>query len=230
MERLTFLKDHEGYRGGYPVPMVEVNNGVDVDCIEDRQDDYTLSFCNSLSISRIALPPRRFVAGPIVDKLYKYEQLGFDPDELYKIVQEHKQMKAEEDRINELVKNSIKNTIHGMHITTARGNGKYELQKAAYKLMVNSLYGSVGATVNLYDRLNLEIKDVIFNDPATIVFWLDGTKTVVKAQKGEKFDPEKGLMAAITKKALGNEGKYYNKIGKWVKKYIKPVKKGGKKK
>ena len=46
---------------------------------------------------------------------------------------------------------------------------------------------------------------VIFNDPATIVMWDDGTKTVVKCE-GEKFDPEKGLAMAITKKALDNKG------------------------
>ena len=59
------------------------------------------------------------------------------------------------------------------------------------------------------------IKNVIFNDPATIVFWSDNTKTVVKAQD-EPFDPEKGLAMAICKKALGNEGNYYNEIKKWL--------------
>ena len=54
------------------------------------------------------------------------------------------------------------------------------------------------------------IKRVIFNDPATIVLWADGTKTVVKCAKDEKFDPEKGLAMAIAKKALGNEGWYYD--------------------
>lgn len=53
------------------------------------------------------------------------------------------------------------------------------------------------------------IERVIFNDPATIVFWSDGTKTVVKAH-GEVFDEEKGLAMAIAKKALGNKGNYYN--------------------
>ena len=43
---------------------------------------------------------------------------------------------------------------------------------------------------------HLRIKKVIFNDPATIVLWSDGTKTVVKAE-GEPFDPEKGLAMAI---------------------------------
>lgn len=54
------------------------------------------------------------------------------------------------------------------------------------------------------------IKRVIFNDPATIVLWADGTKTVVKCAKNETFDPEKGLAMAIAKKALGNEGWYYD--------------------
>lgn len=60
-----------------------------------------------------------------------------------------------------------------------------------------------------------EIKDVMFNGTATIVFWADDTKTVVKAV-GEAFDPEKGLAMAIAKKALGNKGNYFNKIKKWT--------------
>ena len=45
------------------------------------------------------------------------------------------------------------------------------------------------------------IKKVIFNPPATIVFWENGSKTVVKAQ-GEAFDPEKGLAMAISRHYL----------------------------
>lgn len=63
---------------------------------------------------------------------------------------------------------------------------------------------------------NIEIKNVIFNDPATIVFWTDGTKTVVKCQDGDIFDPEKGLVLAISKKALGNKGNYCNELKKWL--------------
>ena len=59
------------------------------------------------------------------------------------------------------------------------------------------------------------IKNVIFNDPATIVFWNDGTKTVVKAEN-EEFDPEKGLAMAISKKVLGNKGNYYETFKKWL--------------
>ena len=61
-----------------------------------------------------------------------------------------------------------------------------------------------------------EIKNVIFNDPATIVFWEDETKTVVKCQDGDEFDPEKGLAMAIVKKAYGNKSNYCNKLKKWL--------------
>lgn len=61
-----------------------------------------------------------------------------------------------------------------------------------------------------------KIKNVIWNCPATIVFWTDGTKTVVKAHGNDSFDPEKGLVMAIAKKAMGNKGNYYNEIKKWL--------------
>ena len=60
-----------------------------------------------------------------------------------------------------------------------------------------------------------KIENVIFNDPATIVFWQDGTKTVVKCHDGV-FDPEKGLAMAISKKALGNKYDYYEEFEKWL--------------
>lgn len=47
------------------------------------------------------------------------------------------------------------------------------------------------------------IEKVIFNPPATIVFWKDGSKTVVKAQ-GDVFNPETGLAMAISRHYLCN--------------------------
>lgn len=60
------------------------------------------------------------------------------------------------------------------------------------------------------------IKDVIFNDPAVIVLWNDGTKTVVKCSENDIFDSEKGLAMAISKKALGNQGNYYETFKKYL--------------
>ena len=78
-----------------------------------------------------------------------------------------------------------------------------------YRNILNSTYGIGSSHIP-------EIKNVIFNDPATIVFWEDGTKTVVKCQDGDEFDPEKGLAMAIAKKAYGNKGNYCNKMKKWL--------------
>ena len=62
------------------------------------------------------------------------------------------------------------------------------------------------------------ITKIKFNPPATIIFWADDTKTVVKAHD-EGFDPEKGVAMAIAKKALGNKGNYYNEIRKCLDEY-----------
>lgn len=64
-----------------------------------------------------------------------------------------------------------------------------------------------------------KIKKVIFNNPATIVFWSDGTKTVVKCKKEDTWDPEKGLAMAICKKFLGEN--FHKEFKKWLNEYNK---------
>lgn len=83
----------------------------------------------------------------------------------------------------------------------------------------NPIFRRNGKTGYQYAFYQPEIKNVIFNDPATIVFWTDGTKTVVKCQEDDEFDPEKGLTMAITKKVYGNKGSYCNVIKKWCDPY-----------
>lgn len=61
-----------------------------------------------------------------------------------------------------------------------------------------------------------EIDRVTWNGPATVVFWKDGSKTVVKCGDKDDFDKEKGLAMAFMKKILGNKGNYYNYIRKWL--------------
>lgn len=61
----------------------------------------------------------------------------------------------------------------------------------------------------------VKIRDVIFSDPATVVFWNDNTKTVVKTRGGEKYDKEKGLAMAIIKKITGNTRNYYEIFKEW---------------
>ena len=92
--------------------------------------------------------------------------------------------------------------------------------------MMNSIYGLNGhpglrgGHTQIFEKTNKEndsmrIVNVIFNGPATIVMWGDGTKTVVKCEN-ETFDPEKGLAMAICKKFFGNNGSYYDQFKKWI--------------
>ena len=68
----------------------------------------------------------------------------------------------------------------------------------------------------LYPPLLLPTK-VIFHDPATIVYWPDGVKTVVKCQPGDTFSKETGLMAAMLKRYLGNDNTYNKVINELLK-------------
>lgn len=71
------------------------------------------------------------------------------------------------------------------------------------------LFSSTGNGVSNIP-FHMMYEKVIFNDPATIVIWKDGSKTVVKCQKNDEYDPEKGVALCFMKKALGNKGNFNN--------------------
>lgn len=100
----------------------------------------------------------------------------------------------------------------------------------ALKSQLNSLTGYHAFPSKDYDSTLLfnqlsqfsstfDYEKVIFNDPATIVIWSDGTKTVVKCKPEDVFDPEKGLALCFMKKALGNKGSFNEVLKKEVTKY-----------
>ena len=96
---------------------------------------------------------------------------------------------------------------------TLRKKGERRNEMPVERKSTSSIYY---ASVTAKSMSVPDIKKVIFNDPATIVFWSDGSKTVVKCQDGDIYDPEKGLAMAISKKALGNKGNYCNEFKKWL--------------
>lgn len=65
-----------------------------------------------------------------------------------------------------------------------------------------------------------KIKKVIFNCPATIVIFEDGTKSVVKIDKDDTvWDPEHGLAMALVKRVYGtnkSHSNYYDIFKKWL--------------
>lgn len=83
----------------------------------------------------------------------------------------------------------------------------------------NRIYNDWGsAREALEHKKHNSIEKVIFNNPATIVIWKDGSKTVVKCEE-DRFDPEKGLAMAIAKHFLGTnktKSDYYDVFEKWI--------------
>lgn len=73
------------------------------------------------------------------------------------------------------------------------------------------------------------IDHVLFNGPATIVFWKNGDKTtvlpgsgsetVVSCQEGDVWSKETGLFAVIAKKMLGNKGNFNDVFKKHIPEY-----------
>ena len=62
-----------------------------------------------------------------------------------------------------------------------------------------------GGTTTYTEASKVYIKKVIYNDPATIVFWSDDTKTIAKCQEGDKYSKEFGLTLAVLKKVAGTQ-------------------------
>lgn len=57
-------------------------------------------------------------------------------------------------------------------------------------------------------------KKIVYNDPATVVFWQDGTKTVVKCAETEIFSEYYGFLAALAKKIFGTNSEICRVIRK----------------
>lgn len=80
-----------------------------------------------------------------------------------------------------------------------------------YSLLVDEILW--GKTRPLYPS---SIKKVIFNDPATIVIWSSGKKTVVKVKPGETFDKWTGFAMCLLKYQLG-ETRFHQLMRRWCK-------------
>lgn len=84
----------------------------------------------------------------------------------------------------------------------------------------NAIYGLLTQAIpKVMDTRTIHIKKVIFNPPATIIIWTDDTKTIVKAQEDEPYDPEKGMAMCMAKRMYGDKGSYYDIFRKWLKTY-----------
>lgn len=113
-------------------------------------------------------------------------------------------------------------------------NGGYVLDKQLDKLMNSFVLGEPRPVKMTYDevvfpmnyfadwRININkfnpehIEKVIFNPPATIVIFKDGSKEVVKCSNGDTYDPELGFAQAMMNVMFGSRSTY----SKFIKKQI----------
>lgn len=105
------------------------------------------------------------------------------------------------DKANEIIK-YIENYM-GRHIVT----------KSSRTTVVSEILPPFDAKIVYYSRTNqLFPSRVIKSGPAFIVLWNDGTKTIIKKQKGDRTDDEKAMALCWMKKLFGNTGHYYDMI------------------
>lgn len=60
------------------------------------------------------------------------------------------------------------------------------------------------------------VKKVIYHAPATIVYWDDGTKTVVKCDNRDTYSKEAGLALCYMKKILGSSRAFNDVLKEWA--------------
>lgn len=109
------------------------------------------------------------------------------------------------------------NTIYNYIVKSGvRKSGRYPFESNALKETINSAYGYFAANYIANDEKvvkdamwewKMTPKKVIFNGPATIVMWQDGSKTVVKKSEDDTDDREKAVMYAIFKKEFCSRAK-----------------------
>lgn len=78
------------------------------------------------------------------------------------------------------------------------------------RLYQNTAFGYMEYFPSVFPK----IKDVILNNPATIIYWDDGTKTVVKCMDEDTYAPDVGIAMCFMKKLFENDDVTYTKKDK----------------
>ena len=167
---------------------------------------------------------------------FKYYNIGYSQDSNVDIIIKHGAFGTELWRLHHVINTIVDFAVDQKEDDKNRTKAKHRFgdhvsTPIGTTIDTSIIDGSLTATCTLTDKamneliraltpmpeinINLFIKDVIYNDPATIIFWRNGTKTVVKVDD-EEYDPEKGLAMAFCKKMFGNKGNYYNVFKKWL--------------
>ena len=107
------------------------------------------------------------------------------------------------------------------------GDVSYSMERYSYEELVTMsikgiLYSPSKDSVKIKDKDEADaiifpgIERVKFNGPATVVFWKDGTKTVVKRTEEDKDDPRVAILYAIGKKLFGTNSKLKRVLDSYI--------------
>jgi len=93
---------------------------------------------------------------------------------------------------------------------------EYILKTPELKYWIDLFFGDKDAEEPTREAVG--IKKVIYNPPATIVLWTDGTKTVAKCEDVDFYDKEKGFLICVIKKVckFKNSQHFRKFLEKWV--------------
>ena len=109
-----------------------------------------------------------------------------------------------------------KNDLNCFHESCNDDDVLDAMQYCYNDILTTRQYAKTLATAFNQAQLRIDIPSmidrVIFNNPATIIIWKDGSKTIVKKSEDDQWDPEKGFCMAIIKKLYGHTS--------FMKKYI----------
>lgn len=127
---------------------------------------------------------------PIIIRAYNFEEKDDEDSPIYTFdVKDHVGLDIMANIIGEYVKNNK--------------NEKENKDMPPYKHHINpTLYFGDCSAVHcgvIQGAKHITVKDIKFNGPATIIFYEDGSKEVVKCQKNDKNDKEKAIYMAMLK-------------------------------
>jgi len=110
------------------------------------------------------------------------------------------------------VKITLENTGEAVEFDSSKGalNYIYGCGRSGYKKELAALSIFEKALGIKKDSKSPALTKVISSGPATIAFWDDGTKTVVKCQEGDTYDAEKGILYAVLRKCISDNKDYHN--------------------
>lgn len=195
------------------------------------------SFCRDIDVAGLL---KRQIVGYLVDAFkdlihtaensgewiepYPYDICLYVSPDLY--LWYHDELVAATTAMRELTKPNRDGIIHALRDASLKGlrckmylryheRNTVSISTAFHPLCVSPL--RFKDLYDVYKPTGPKIKKVIFNPPATIVYWGDGSKTVSKVQDGDTWDSEKGLAMAIIKKTIGLKEFYKHFDGHAVK-------------